>query len=120
MATVTVQDCPARDLVDELKELAGEALKRGEPDVAKKAMAKIDALQKARARLQADGAAATSGPWEKYQGCITIGESNPRTYLTIPPGQARDFEASVYFPDEGPNPKGRLEWDYSVKEVKAE
>lgn len=54
------------------------------------------------------------------ENCITIGESNPRTYLTIPPGQARDFEMGVYFPGDGPHPKNRGVWDYSISEIRAE
>lgn len=54
------------------------------------------------------------------RNCITIGESNVNAYLIVPPGQARDFEESVYFSGGGLKPKNRLEWNYSVSEIKAE
>jgi hypothetical protein len=49
--------------------------------------------------------------------CVTIGESRVSIYEEIPPGEARDFKKSVYF---GPfNPKGHLNWSYSVPETTA-
>lgn len=56
----------------------------------------------------------------RSQNCITIGESNETMYITVPPGQARDFDESVYFPGENINPKGHLAWNYSVSQIKGE
>lgn len=52
--------------------------------------------------------------------CITIGESNETLYLSVPHGQARDFDEAVYFSDGILNPKGHLEWNYSVSQIKGE
>ena len=52
--------------------------------------------------------------------CVTIGESREALYLTIPPGQARDFEAQIYFTGGGLKPKGRLDWAWSVAEIRAD
>jgi len=54
------------------------------------------------------------------QNCITIGENNETAYLTVPPGQARDFDESVYFSGGSLNPKGHLEWNYSISQIKGE
>ncbi|NMG42866.1 hypothetical protein GPA22_03830 [Aromatoleum toluvorans] len=54
------------------------------------------------------------------QNCITIGESSEYLYLGIPPVQARDFEEPVYFAGRGLNPKGHLQWSYSVSEIRGE
>ncbi len=56
----------------------------------------------------------------RSQNCITIGESNETMYLAVPPGQARDFDESVYFSGGNLNPKGNLEWYYSVSQIKGE
>ena len=48
------------------------------------------------------------------QNCLTIGEDSESVYLNVPPGQARDFEDSVYFSGGTLKPKGRLEWSYLV------
>lgn len=52
--------------------------------------------------------------------CITIGERNEDLFLSVPPGQARDFEESVYFSGGPLNPKGHLEWNYSVSQIRGE
>lgn len=57
---------------------------------------------------------------EPSQNCITIGESNETVYLNIPPGQARDFGEFVFFSGGGFKPNGRLEWNYSVLQIKGE
>ncbi|WP_350283762.1 hypothetical protein [Nitrosomonas sp.] len=54
------------------------------------------------------------------QDCVTVGESHENMDLNIPPGQARDFEKSLYFPGSGPKLLGKLEWSYSVSEIKGE
>ena len=52
--------------------------------------------------------------------CVTIGESNESVYVTIPSRQARDFSDSMYFSSGRLNPKGNLEWNYSVSQIKGE
>jgi hypothetical protein len=54
------------------------------------------------------------------QECVTIGESNENMYLNIPPGQARDFEKPLYFPGGELKFLGKLEWNYSVSQIKGE
>ena len=56
----------------------------------------------------------------RSQDCITIGESNETVYVTVPPGQARDFDESVYFSGGVLKPKGHLQWNYSVSQTKGE
>lgn len=51
--------------------------------------------------------------------CITIGESSEGVSLPIPPGQARDFEDSVYLGGTL-KPQARLEWHYVVSQTKGE
>lgn len=51
--------------------------------------------------------------------CITIGQSSEDAYFNIPPGQARDFEESVYVSGTL-KPQGRLEWHYSVAHTRGE
>jgi hypothetical protein len=53
------------------------------------------------------------------KSCVTIGESRETVYLNVPPGQARDFEDSVYL-GATLKPKARLEWHYVVSETKGE
>lgn len=52
------------------------------------------------------------------RNCVTIGETNESVYLTIPPGQARDFQDSVYFSGGALKPKGRLDWNYSISQTR--
>ena len=54
------------------------------------------------------------------QQCVTIGESNEILNLDIPPGEARDFEESVRFSGSKLKLKGRLEWNYSISQIRAE
>lgn len=54
------------------------------------------------------------------QSCLSIGESSESVYIDIPPGQARDFEDSMYFSGGALKPKGRLAWDYLVSQTKGE
>jgi len=51
------------------------------------------------------------------QNCVTIGETKESVYLNIPPGQARDFQDSVYFSGGTLKPKGQLVWNYSVSQT---
>lgn len=52
--------------------------------------------------------------------CVVIGESNEILNLNIPPGEARDFEESVRFSGSDLKLKGRLEWNYSISQIRAE
>ena len=52
--------------------------------------------------------------------CTTIGESTEILNVSIPPGQARDFEESVRFYRSKPRLKGKLEWSWSISRVRAE
>ena len=52
--------------------------------------------------------------------CVTIGESTESVYPNVPPGQARDFEDSVYFTGGTLKPKARLVWHYVVSQTKGE
>jgi hypothetical protein len=52
------------------------------------------------------------------QNCVTIAESQTSPFLTIPPGQARDFQETVYFSGGTLKPKGRLDWRYSVSQTR--
>jgi hypothetical protein len=54
------------------------------------------------------------------KNCFTIGESSETVYPNVPPGQARDFEDSVYFSGSTLKPKARLEWHYVVTQTKGE
>jgi hypothetical protein len=51
--------------------------------------------------------------------CVVIAEGSTSPYLDIPSGQARDFERTVYFSGDPISPRGRLEWDYEVSEIRA-
>ncbi len=53
------------------------------------------------------------------QQCVTIGESNEILVLNIPPGEARDFAESVRFSGSNLKLKGRLEWNYSISQIRA-
>jgi hypothetical protein len=37
----------------------------------------------------------------------------------VPPQEARDFTASLYFAGDPVKPKGKLTWDYEVTEITA-
>lgn len=52
------------------------------------------------------------------QNCVTIAESETSPFLTIPPGQARDFKEVIYFSGGTLKPKGRLDWHYSVSQTR--
>lgn len=57
---------------------------------------------------------------DSLDGCVVIGEIDEFLSLNIPPGQARDFEESVYLYGDKMKPKGRLVWGYHVDYTKAE
>ena len=52
--------------------------------------------------------------------CVTIGKSNEILNFDIPPGEARDFAESVRFSGGNLKLKGRLEWSYSILQIRAE
>lgn len=60
----------------------------------------------------------TQGAAEPH--CVIIGVSNEILNLNIPPGEARDFEESVRFSGSDLKLKGRLEWNYSISQIRAE
>jgi hypothetical protein len=51
------------------------------------------------------------------KNCIIIGESDEAMYVSIPPGQARDFDEYIYFP-RTLKAKNQLQWDYRVTGTK--
>ena len=52
--------------------------------------------------------------------CVTIGTSNEILNFDIPPGEARDFAEPVRFSGSKLKLKGRLEWSYSILQIRAE
>jgi len=53
-------------------------------------------------------------------GCVVGGESRESLLINVPPGEARDFEESVRFSGSSLKLKGRMEWSYSVLQIRAE
>jgi hypothetical protein len=53
------------------------------------------------------------------QSCVTIGETNETMYINVPPGQARDFDETLYFSGGGLTPKGSMVWQYKVSQTRA-
>lgn len=49
--------------------------------------------------------------------CITIGSTTLNIYLSVPPGQARDFSTSATFPNA--HPKGVWNWNMRISQIKA-
>lgn len=54
------------------------------------------------------------------QSCVAIGETTEHIYKQIPPQQARDFSESLYFSGGNPAGRGKLIWNYSVSEIRAD
>ena len=54
------------------------------------------------------------------QQCVTIGESSEILNLDIPPGETRDFAESVRFAGSNLKLKGRLDWSYSISQIRSE
>jgi hypothetical protein len=54
------------------------------------------------------------------QQCVAIGESSEILNLDVPPGETRDFAESVRFAGSNLKLKGRLDWSYSVSQIRAE
>lgn len=51
--------------------------------------------------------------------CEIVGESTACSFATVPPGQSRDIDESVYFSNLA-KPKGKYEWGYSILEIKGD
>jgi hypothetical protein len=51
--------------------------------------------------------------------CVAAGEAEARAPVTVPPGQARNFTATMYLGKGQPEPKGTLAWDYEIASVTA-
>lgn len=49
--------------------------------------------------------------------CETVGENSIWIFESVPPGQARDFDESVYLPNAN-SVRGRLQWNYVITEIK--
>jgi hypothetical protein len=49
--------------------------------------------------------------------CEIVGETTASTFATVPPGQSRDVDESVYFSNLA-KPKGKYEWGYYIVEIK--
>jgi hypothetical protein len=52
--------------------------------------------------------------------CVTVGESREILNLDVPPGATRDFAESVRFAGSKVKLKGRLDWSYSISQIRAE
>lgn len=50
--------------------------------------------------------------------CETVGQETRTAYVSVPPGQIREFRSSVSFPNMPPI-KGRIVWNFDVVEVVA-
>jgi hypothetical protein len=50
--------------------------------------------------------------------CATIGDTTEYMFVSVPPGQTRAVDESVYFSDV-PSLKGTFAWNYSIVEVSA-
>ena len=53
------------------------------------------------------------------RSCVTIGDTRETLYINVPPGQARDFDESLYFPGKKLAPNGELEWQYKISQTRA-
>jgi hypothetical protein len=49
--------------------------------------------------------------------CVAAGEAEPYAAVTVPPGGARNFTATMYFGKGHPRPQGTLAWDYEIRSV---
>jgi hypothetical protein len=50
--------------------------------------------------------------------CVIIGEIGHGLSLSVPPGQARDFEDLIGLQGQSIKPRGKFEWSYSAVEVR--
>ena len=50
--------------------------------------------------------------------CDVVGQTNEDLYLTIPPGQVRGVDESIYFSNV-PAVRGTRQWEYSVTSISA-
>jgi hypothetical protein len=53
----------------------------------------------------------------KPSACEIVGEAETRILATVPPGQSRDINESLYFANIA-KPKGEYKWDYNILEIK--
>jgi len=51
--------------------------------------------------------------------CEVVGEEQENIGPTIPPGQVRDIDNSIYF-SSGTHVRGRFEWNYVINEIRAQ
>jgi hypothetical protein len=51
--------------------------------------------------------------------CIVVAQNDEHIYISIPPGQARDFKEGVYL-NSNLNIKGTMVWEYAIEYTKAE
>jgi hypothetical protein len=51
--------------------------------------------------------------------CVIIGEAPAYVSLTVPPQEARDFNASLYFGSNQKKAKGLLAWDHEITAIVA-
>ena len=56
---------------------------------------------------------------EDWVECEIIGEEQVSLFLTVPPGQVRGFDRSVYVSDL-PKLKRRFAWGYSIESTRAD
>jgi hypothetical protein len=51
--------------------------------------------------------------------CVSAGEAEARAAVTVPPGESRDFTATMFLGKGHRLPKGTLAWDYEIESVTA-
>ena len=51
--------------------------------------------------------------------CDPAGAAEARAAVTVPPGESRDFTATMYLGKGHRRPKGTLAWDYEIESVTA-
>jgi hypothetical protein len=51
--------------------------------------------------------------------CVAASEAEVHAAVTVPPGESRDFTATMYFGKGHRRPKGTLAWDYEIESVTA-
>jgi hypothetical protein len=56
---------------------------------------------------------------DSQDDCDTVGETDTRIYLDVPPGQVRDIDDPVYF-STGSGVRRHMQWSYRVSSIEAE
>jgi hypothetical protein len=51
--------------------------------------------------------------------CVSAGEAPGQAAVTVPPGESREFTATLYLGKGHRRPKGTLAWDYQIESVTA-